>query len=185
VFWSRRIALALLALTLPPNLEPPPEAPLERGDAAGPGTAELADSWTPRSAHVTAVRVRLNGLGARTHANWVLFRLPFDATQRQRLRRVRFIPSSNERSDVGALRIGSVCVPVPAEGGVESWAMYTMSGVGGTERFGWHPAPPTDDPTIAGINVPTRVANWVACGDGDGHLREPENWTLEVVWEER
>ena len=127
----------------------------------------------------------MNGLGARTHANWVLFRLPFDATQRQRIRRVQFTTSSLAETEVGALRIGSVCLKIPPSGAVESWALYTASGIGRTERYGWHPSPPTDDPTIAGINVPTRVANYAACGWDDGRLYTPESWGLQVDWEER
>ncbi|MDF2693719.1 MAG: hypothetical protein K0S65_2102, partial [Labilithrix sp.] len=135
-------------------------------------------------AQVRGSRVRLNGLGARTHANWVLFRLPFDASQWQRVRSVRFHARSLARTEVGALRLGSVCVPFPSDGGVDRWALYTVSGIGRTERYFWHPSPPTDDPTIAGLNVPTRVANYVACGQDDA-LRDPENWTLEIAWEER
>jgi hypothetical protein len=173
----------LVALTLPPNQVIPPEEPLPLGEERPSGP--LASEWTKMSAIVHGSRVRLNGLGARTHANWVLFRLPFDANQHQRVRSVRFDARSATRTDVGALRLGSVCVPVPSDGSVDRWAIYTASGIGHTERYRWHPAPPTQDPTIAGINVPTRVANWVACGQDTGHLRDPENWTLEVTWEER
>ncbi|MCW5831904.1 MAG: hypothetical protein KIS78_05570 [Labilithrix sp.] len=115
----------------------------------------------------------------------MLFRIPFDADQPKRVRSVRFAPRSAARSDVGALRIGSICFPFPADSGVERWAIYTTSGIGGTEPYRWHPSPPTDDPTIAGINVPTRVANHVACGRDEGDLRDPSNWTLTVEWEER
>ncbi|MBX3252435.1 MAG: hypothetical protein KF901_35000, partial [Myxococcales bacterium] len=105
--------------------------------------------------------------------------------QAKRVRDVRFSAESASRTDVGALRVGSICFPFPSDGSVERWALYTTSGVGRTEQFRWHPSPPTNDPTIAGINVPTRVANHVACGRDDGHLRDPENWTLTVDWEER
>jgi hypothetical protein len=129
--------------------------------------------------------VRLNGLGARTHANWVLFRLPFDTTRHDRVRAVRFRPTSAATTAVGALRVGSACVTIPASGEVGEWTVYTVSGIGSTVRFARHPAPPTDDPTILGINVPTRVANYVACGRDGGRLREPETWGLDVAWEER
>ena len=181
--WRRIGALALLGLTLPPNRQVLPDEPLEQGPVHPSGP--LAETWTRRTAEVTAIRVRLNGLGARTHANWVLFRLPIDTTQQDRLRAVRFTPRSASPTEVGAFRFGSVCVPVPSNGGVETWALYTASGVSRTERYRRHPAPPTYDPTIAGINVPTRVANHVACGRDEGDLLAPENWTLSIEWEER
>jgi hypothetical protein len=180
-----RIPLFLfLSLTAAPGLPPRgEEPPLPRGASSPDGP--LASDWTPRSARVQAVRVRLNALGARTHANWVLFRLPFDVTQKKRLRSVRYRPSCRSRTDVGALRIGSICINFPPAGTVEDWTLYTVNGLGRTSGFAWHPAPPTDDPTILGINVPTRVANYVACGRDEGHLLDPEDWTLDVTWEER
>lgn len=181
--WSQVPLLVLLSLTVPPTVQPEPQAPLPPGETHPDGP--LAESWIAKSAHVRGSRVRLNGLGARTHANWVLFRLPFDTTQHRRLRSVRFRPSSRSRTAVGAFRIGSVCVTVPPAGGVEDWSLYTVSGIGYTRRFRWHPLPPTDDPTILGINVPTRVANYVACGWDEGHLHEPEEWELDITWEER
>jgi hypothetical protein len=181
--WSRIAFLALLSLTVPPTAQLPHEEPLPAGELRPDG--DMAERWTHRTTEVRGVRVRLNGLGARTHANWVLFRLPFDATQRQRLRAVRFSAGSRAPSAVGALRIGSVCMTIPSSGGVDAWSLYTMSGVGRTERYRWHPSPPTDDPTIVGLNVPTRVANYVACGWGEGYLRDPENWSLQIDWEER
>ncbi len=181
--WPRIGALALLSLTLPPNRDPPREEPIDRGAVRPAGPP--GEAWVHRVALVSGLRVRLNGLGARTHANWVLFRLPFHADQSKRVRSVRFTPSSAARSDVGALRIGSVCVPAPSDHGVEHWAIYTTSGIGRTEQYRWHPAAPTDDPTVAGINVPTRVANYVACGRDEGKLDEPSNWTLTVEWDER
>jgi hypothetical protein len=179
--------LMVLSLTVPPGtvlpvdsmgLEPVPmtEARVER---------PLADVWTPRSAHLVASHIRLNGLGIRTHANWVVFRLPFDTTRRDRVRSVRFRPSSALPTQIGALRIGSVCFEVRPAGGVEDWSLFTMSGIGGTERFFWHPAPPRTDARVLGINVPTRVANYASCDLDDGHLRELENWSLDVSWEER
>jgi hypothetical protein len=181
--WRRRVALAVLSLSLPPGLPGAVSGPLTEGVSEGL-TGPLAASWTARSTDVTAVVVRLNGLGARTHANWVLYRLPFSTTQTNRIRSVRFTPGVRRPSDVGALRIGSVCIEVPSSGGIDNWSSYTVSGVGYTERYRWHVAPPTDDPTILGLNVPTRVANFVACG-GDDALRAPETWTLHIEWEER
>lgn len=181
--WSRVPQLFVLSLTVPPTVEAPLEAPLPVGESRPKGP--LADTWTLKSAHLRASRVRLNGLGARTHANWVFFQLPFDTTQRQRVRSVRFRPSSRSPTAVGAIRLGSVCITVPPNGGVEDWTSYTAGGIGLTARFSWHPAPPTSDPTVLGINIPTRVANYAACGWDEGHLREPEDWTLDVTWEER
>ncbi|HVJ93967.1 MAG TPA: hypothetical protein VM580_29460, partial [Labilithrix sp.] len=127
----------------------------------------------------------LNKLGARTHGNWAMFRLPFDANRLGRLRAVRFTPSNAAPTDVGSIRIGSVCLPSPSTGSIESWTLYTTSGVGYTRRYERHPAPPTSDPTIASINVPTRVANYVACGWDAGRLRDPDHWKLRIDWEER
>jgi len=160
----------------------PPEAPLPRVDlrTAGP----LAASWTRHRARVTAAVVHLNGLGMKTHANWVLFRLPFDPTQNDRVRDVEFRPSATVPTDVGALRFGSACLTSLPYGDVTDWSPYTTSGVGGTQEFDGHPAPPTDDPTIYGINVPTRVANHVACGRDD-RLRDPGTWLLDIEWEAR
>jgi hypothetical protein len=161
----------------------PAESPIPPGQSSLEGP--LAAEWTRKTATVTALRVRLNAIGMRTHANWVLFRLPFDASQLKRLRRVRFRPSASVDTDVGALSIGSVCLPIPSSGPVDDWAPYTVSGIGGTDRYRVHPAPPTDDPTIFAINVPTRVANFTACGWDGGALRDPSRWTLDVTWEER
>ncbi len=183
--WRSRIPLLfLLSLTVSPGLPPRgEEPPIPRGVPSPDGPP--SEGWTPRAARVQALRVRLNGLGARTHANWVLFRLPFDTTRKDRIRSVRYRPSCRSRTDVGALRIGSVCVQFRPAGSVESWTLYTVGGVGNTRRFAWHPSPPTDDPTLLGINVPTRVANHVACGRDEGNLLDPAEWTLDVTWEER
>ncbi len=182
--WFRASALALLSLTVAPARRAAPrEEPLPRVDLKLP--AALGPKWIPRTAHLTASRVRLNGLGAATHANWVLFRLPFDASDTSRLHNVFFTVASHAPTDVGAIALGSVCVAVPSSGPVDQWALYTTSGVGWTQRFGWHGAPPTDDPTVLGINVPTRVANYVACGRDGGKLVDPGDWSLDVSWSER
>jgi hypothetical protein len=155
--------------------------PLSRGVSLPVGPR--AASWTRRTARITASQVRLGGLGAHTHSNWILFRLPFD-TSLQRVREVRFTPGATVETNVSALRIGSVCTPVRAYGPLESWARYTVGGIGGTEDFGDHPSAPTTDPTVLGIAVPTRVANYVACGRDGGLLVEPSTWHLDVTWEE-
>lgn len=181
--WSRSAALALLSLTVPPTLAPVDEEPVPRGISTVSGP--VAASWTRKTAHVEALRVRLSGLGARTHRNWVLFRLPFDSRQLDRVRFVRFAPHASAPTDVGAFRIGSVCVRIPPNGDVSSWARYTVSGISRTEEFRFHPTPASDDPTIVAINVPTRVANYVACGWDRGHLDDPATWSLDLSWEER
>jgi hypothetical protein len=181
--WSRIAFLALLSLTVPPTVQPAPEDPLPRGELRPDGA--IASTWTKRTAHVRASRVRLNGLGAKTHANWVLFQLPFDSTRHQRIRSVMLTPSVRSRTDVGAIRIGSICVRMPPGGGVREWTLYTVGEIGRTERFYWHPVRPTDDPTILGLNVPTRVANYVACGWDEGHLLDPDAWSVDISWEER
>lgn len=182
--WLRAGGLALLSLTIAPAREAQPyEEPLPRVDLRLPDPP--GDVWVKKRAHSKAIRVKLNGLGARTHANWVLFRLPFDASQRSRLRNVHYEIDAKSQTEVGALLIGSICTRFPTYGGAGSWTSYTSSGVARTMHFDWHPAPPTDDPTILGLNVPTRVANYVACGWDEGHLTDPEDWSIDISWEQR
>lgn len=177
--------MALLSLTVAPTREQRPfEEPIPRLDLRRPPSAPDAP-WVAREARVTAIRVRLNGLGARTHANWVLWRLPFDVTDREHIRRIGFYISSPARTDVAALLLGSICADFETRGGIEQWTSYTANGSAFTRPFDWHGAPPTDDPTILGLNVPTRVANYVACGWDQGLLKKPESWFLDVSWEER
>lgn len=150
-------------------------------------TEPMGDHWIKHRMEITALRVSLNGLGARTHANWVLFRLPFDTTQHDRIRRIDFEIVSKAPSDVAAVMVGSICAEVPRYGdGIHDWSSFTVDGVSWTKPF-WQAAgtPPTEDPTILGLNVPTRVANYAACGWDDGNLRDPENWVLNIQWEER
>lgn len=180
-----RVRTALVALHAVLVREPvvlAPEEPLPRIALPAPGPR--AEQWTRHRARLTAARVSLNGLGIRTHANWVLFRLPFDPRDGDRIRHVEIVPSATVPTAVGALRLGGLCVTTRPSGEVSAWTPYTTSGVAYTQRFAWHPAPPTDDPTVYGINVPTRVANHVACGR-DERLREPERWILDVEWESR
>jgi hypothetical protein len=158
-----------------------PINPLDMRRTEAPG-----DVWIKHKMEITALRVRLNGLGARTHSNWVLFRLPFDVRQEDRIRKIDFEIVSKAPSDVAAMMIGSVCMEVAKYGdGIRDWSSYTQNGVSWTDPFGWAPAAPTNDPTILGLNVPTRVANYAACGWDDGHLRDEENWVLNIEWEER
>jgi hypothetical protein len=181
---SRSAALALLSLaTVPPTLAPIPDEPLPRGVSTI--TGPKAETWTKKTAHVEALRVRLGGLGARTHKNWVLFRLPFDSRQWDRVRYLRFAPHATAPTDVGAFLLGNICVRIPSAGSVATWTRYTVSGMGWTLELHTHPTPATDDPTIVAINIPTRVANYVACGWDHGHLDDPSTWSLDLSWEER
>lgn len=183
--WLRAGLLALLSLTIGPTREARPfDEPLARPDLRRP-ESPIGAPWLRRHERITAARVRLNGLGARTHANWVLWRLPFDVTDRDHIRGIDFTISSRERTDVAALIVGSICADFPTRGGIEEWSSYTTNGIAWTQRFGWHGAPPSDDPTILGLNVPTRVANYVACGWDHGALKDPEAWFLDLSWDER
>jgi hypothetical protein len=170
-------SLLLVDRTPPVNNEPLPPAPVS---TRPPPSA----TWTAQSTRVSATAVSLRALGAKTHANWIFFRLPFDTTDRARIRSASFTPHASRDTNVGAFRVGGVCVTMPSSGPVDAWALYTTSGIGWTERFSSHGAAPTFDPTILAINVPTRVANHVACGR-DYELLRPETWTLDISWEER
>ena len=179
--WQQSVLGVVFAMLIPVSAPQSPE-PLPRGSPWPSGPR--AESWTRRTSRIAAIQVRLGGLGARTHANWILFRLPFDTTALDRIRHVRFTVAATAETNVGALRIGSVCTPIRAYGPVESWTQYTMGGISGTDDFGDHATAPTADPTLFGIAVPTRVANYVACGRDAGRLEQPGTWHLEVTWEE-
>jgi len=179
--WQQSALGVAFALLIPANAPRSPE-PLPRGEPTPSGPR--AETWTRKTSRLVATQVRLGGLGARTHANWILFRLPFDTTALDRIRHVRFTVAATAETNVGALRIGSVCTPMRAYGPVESWTQYTMGGIGGTDDFGDHATAPTHDPTVFGIAVPTRVANYVACGRDGGRLTETTTWHLEIAWDE-
>jgi len=183
---ASQIALYLiLGLTLPPNAAQSEDPIFPRGEATNLDAPARATWSEPKTAEVKAMRVRLKGFGVRTHNNWVFFRLPFSTANYSRVK-ATFTATVDASDNVGALRLGSLCIPVRSSGGVEAWSLYTVSGVGHTERFRWHIRAPTDDPTIIAINVPTRVANYVACGWDEGNrLLDPENWTLKIEWQER
>jgi hypothetical protein len=138
------------------------------------------------SMHLTAVSVGLDATGAHTHGNWILFRLPFDSTDQEHIRSVSITPRAAIDPDVAAVRVGMACTPYAKYGPINTWAGYTTGAVGPTLAFAKHPAPPTDDPKIYGLNVPSRVANYVACGWANSDtLRDPATWQLDVSWEER
>ena len=167
--WQHIALGVFFALVIPAGAPRAAPAPLPPGAAmpAGP----RAETWTRKSARLTASQVRLGGIGAHTHTNWILFRLPFDTTAVDRIRDVRFTASATVETNVSALRIGSVC---------------TLHGRRDRRDRGLRRSSerPTADPTLLGIAVPTRVANYVACGRDGGHLEEPSTWQLDVTWEE-
>jgi len=159
-----------------------PQFPKVQALPRGPLRAE----WGRKTARVSALRVDLDNVGAHTHANWIFFRLPFDSKDAERIRNVTVEPSATIDPDVSALRLGMACVPYLNYGPIQTWAGYTAGAIGPTLAFSGHPSPPTEDPTIFGLNVPSRVANYVSCGrEKSDALREPTTWHLDVTWDER
>lgn len=152
----------------------PPLAPL--------ATYVLADGWTRRSVELEATVVDLGHLGQHTHANWVVFELPFDTT-RTDLRNVRFRVRALAETDVGAIYTPLLCLPAPTLGPAPDrrWAKLTLGGIGGTGRLWSHELAPTHDPRAYAINVPTRVANAAACSETV--LASRASWRLEVEWD--
>lgn len=178
--------LGVVAVTDPaPALAPARALPaLARGE--GRARDPVATVWTRRAARLTAVRVDLGALGAHTHGNWILFRLPFDSTDAERVRDVRLAPTAAIDPDVSAARVLGRCMPYVRYGPLATWAMFTVGAVGPTLALTQHPSPPTDDPTLLAINVPTRVANYVSCRwERSAVLALPETWHVDVSWEER
>jgi len=107
-----------------------------------------------------AQRVDLSHTGAHTHANWVIFELPF-AVNDPTIRKVSFRQRTLVDSNVGALHFAFVCLPAPP---TEPHS-FTVNGAGHTSVLATHPYAPTFDARAYAINVPTRVANAAACGD--------------------
>ena len=142
----------------------------------------LSDGWTAHRIEIEPSLVDLGHLGQHTHANWVLFELPFDTTARS-VRRIELRPRALRETNVAALPTAFGCLPAPTLGAVEGrgWAEYTASGTGGTRWLSDHPLAPARDGRVFAINVPTRVANAAACWDAK--LRERAAWRLEVRWE--
>src|SRR5690242_11277631 len=97
----------LFSLAIPAGAPPSRPPPLPRGEPTPLGP--LRESWTRKTTRLTASQVGLSGVGVRTHANWILFRLPFDATATDRVRNVRFTPTASTDTNVAALQLGSVC----------------------------------------------------------------------------
>lgn len=142
----------------------------------------LADGWTAHEVELEPVLVDLAHLGVHTHANWVVFELPFDTTAKS-VRRIELRPRSLRETNVAALPTRLGCVPAPSLGAVEGrgWAEYTASGTDGTGWLSDHPLAPRRDGRVFAINVPTRVANAAACWDPK--LRDAAAWRLVVSWE--
>jgi hypothetical protein len=118
-------------------------------------------------------------LGAHTHANWVVFELPFDSTD-PTVRRVRFSARTTTDAAIGALHTRFGCVRVPPTN-PRAWAHFTQNGVGHTHDFDEHELAPTHSPRGYAINVPTRLANAAACWRPS--LARRETWRLLVEWD--
>lgn len=144
----------------------------------------LPDGWRRRSVELEASHVDLGHTGQHTHANWVVFELPFDPASAD-VRRVSFWPRALADTDVGMLRTPLGCLPAPTLGPVEDgrWSKYTLRGVHGTTPFAWHELAPTHGARAYAINVPTRVANAAACRDPS--LYDRATWRLVVEWDVR
>jgi hypothetical protein len=144
----------------------------------------LGDGWTRTWVELEASQVDLGHTGQHTHANWVVFQLPFDPASPE-VRNVTFLPRAVADTDVAMLQTPFGCVPAPTLGPVDDgrWSKYTSSGVAGTTPFSWHELVPTHDARAYAINVPTRVANAAACRDPS--LYERTTWRLVVEWDVR
>ena len=142
----------------------------------------MALGYRAHHVELEATAVDLNHLGQHTHANWVVFALPFD-TAAPGIRNVRFEPHALRETNVAALPTAIGCVPTPTLGPVEgrAWGEFTANGANGTRFFADHPFAPTSDSHTFAVNVPTRVANAAACWDPS--LRERATWRLDVSWE--
>jgi len=142
----------------------------------------MARGYRAHRVVLEAETVDLSHLGVHTHANWVVFQLPFD-TRAPGIRNVRFEPHALRATNIAALPTAIGCVPTPTLGPVEggAWGEFTATGTSGTRRYADHPFAPTTDSRTFALNVPTRVANAAACWDPA--LRERTTWRLEVSWE--
>lgn len=185
---ARRVVVAVVlglvlaggaALAVPPGGE---QASAEEEPAGREETTELPGGRRRHRVELAARRVDLDHVGVHTHANWVVFELPFDVT-RGEATNVRFFPRTTVDSSVGAYHTSLACLRVPSVGPVEDprWAKYTVSGVAGTHRFWEHGLAPTTDPRGYAINVPSRVANAARCWLPA--LTQPASWRLVVEWE--
>lgn len=177
------LKLGALSLLVPPT--PPPRRPLSLPPRAPRDASPPRPDFRERAERLAAVAVSLEGVGMRTHANWVLFRLPFDWVDAERVRVHEVSVGASVETNLAALRLGSVCTAFRRYGPASTWTLYSEAGFDPTMPFSSHPAPPSRDPDVLGVNVPTRVANHIACGLGGDALREPSTWWLDVRWSER
>ena len=172
------VLLALATLGLAPPREEPAAAVAPIEDTSAP-----TEDARHHAVELSARLVDLDHLGVHTHANWVVFDLPFDVMD-PRVRHVRFSPRTTVSSDVGAIRIGPLCVRAPATGGVDDprWTKLTLSGGAGTRPFWeWGGDVPHASGRTLVVSVPSRVANAAACGIGA--LKRRETWRLGVAWD--
>lgn len=168
-------------LLVPPRDAASDLPPLGAVDTASP----LADGWVRHRVELAAGTVDLGHLGVHTHANWVVFHLPFDVDD-PGVRVVRFEPHTRVRSDVGALRVGPLCLRAPDTGGVDDprWTKLTRNGGGGARPFSdWDGDVPHAGRRTLVVSVPSRVANAAACWLPA--LRQLDTWRLQVTWDAR
>ncbi len=186
---ARRVGAAIvigLVLTAGAALVTPPggeDASAEELPTGREETSELPGGRRRHRAELVARLVDLGHVGVHTHANWVVFELPFDVT-RGEAKNVRFTPRTTADSSVGAYHASLACLRVPSVGpvGDSRWAKYTANGLAGTHGFWEHELAPTRDARAYAINVPSRVANAARCWLPA--LTRPETWRLVVEWED-
>lgn len=144
----------------------------------------IARGWRVHHVEIEAKSADLTHLGQHTHANWVLFDLPFDPASAA-IRNLHFEPRALRDTNIAAIPTAIGCVPTPTLGSVEAraWGEYTERGAGDTRVFADHPHAPAFGPRVFAVNVPTRVANAASCWDPG--LREASAWRLDVSWEAR
>lgn len=180
---SAPVGMFAFTSAAPPVDVRPAPPPLPRGEAPH---GALASTWTRRTARLPALRVDMSALGSHTHGNWIYFRLPFDSTDFDRVRDVQLTPHAAIDPDVSAARVLGRCVTYKKFGPLPTWALYTVGAIGPSLAFSDHVAPPTADPTLLALNVPTRVANYVSCGwESGAKLADPGTWSVDASWEER
>lgn len=160
----------------------PPSARESGTEPVASVTTVLPDGRVRRRVELVARDVDLSHPGIHTHANWVVFELPFDTTSGD-VRAVRFFPRTTVRSDVGALLTPIGCLRTPSIGPVQSgvWTKLTRGAVGGTLHLWEHELVPTKSSRDYAINVPSRVANAAACWLPA--LARNDTWRLVVEWE--
>lgn len=184
----RKLAPALgVAFALSPAvlLVPPGRGEQTIGAPRAEITRPLDGGWVRHEAELVARMVDLGHRGVHTHANWAHFDLPFDPADRN-VRAVRLALRTLAPSDVGALRVGPLCLRAPTTGSVADprWTKLTSTGGAGTRPFWeWDGELPESGARTLLVSVPTRVANAAACWLPD--LARAETWRLDAAWESR